>query len=48
MKNQFRKLPNLHFYLDDSLDQIERINKDLNAGENPLTNLKTLASMQKK
>ena len=48
MKNQLRKIPDLHFYLDDSLDHIERINKELNAGENPLTNLKTLASRQKK
>ena len=48
MKNQLRKIPDLHFYLDDSLDHIERINKELNAGENPLTNLNTLASRQKK
>ena len=48
MKNQLRKIPNLHFYLDDSLDHIERINKELNVGENPLTNLKALASRQKK
>ena len=48
MKNQLRKIPDLHFYLDDSLDHIERINKELNAGENPLTNLNTLTSRQKK
>ena len=48
MKNQLRKIPDLHFYLDDSLDYIEGINKELNDGENPLTNLNTLASRQKK
>ena len=48
MKNQLRKIPDLHFYHDDSLDYIEGINKELNDGENPLTNLKTLASRQKK
>ena len=48
MKNQLRKIPDLHFYLDDSLDYIEGINKELNDGENPLTSLNTLASRQKK
>ena len=48
IKNQLRKIPDLHFYLDDSLDHIELINKELNAGENPLINPKTLASRQKK
>ena len=48
MKNHMRKIPDLHFYLDDSLDYIENINKGLNHGENPLTNLKTLTSRQKK
>ena len=48
MKNQLRKIPDLHFYLDDSLDYIEGINKELSDGENPLTNLNTLASRQKK
>ena len=48
MKNQLRKIPDLHFYLDDSLDYIEGINKELNDGENPLNNLNTLASRQKK
>ena len=48
MKNHMRKIPDLHFYLDDSLDYIEEINKGLNHGENPLTNLNTLTSRQKK
>ena len=48
MKNQLRKIPDLHFYFDDSLDYIEGINNELNDGVNPLTNLNTLASRQKK
>ena len=48
MKNHMRKIPNLHFYLDDSLDYIEDINKGLNHGENPLINVNTLTSRQKK
>ena len=48
MKKQLRKIHDLHFYLDDSLDYIEEINKGLNHGENPLTNLNTLTSRQKK
>ena len=29
IKNQFRKMPELRFYLDDSLDYAERINEIL-------------------
>jgi len=29
MKNQLRRVPELHFYLDDSLDYIEGIDKEL-------------------
>ena len=36
MKNQLRRIPELKFYLDDSLDYIETIEKDLNDGENPI------------
>ena len=36
MKNQLRRIPELKFYLDDSLDYIETIEKDLNNGENPI------------
>ena len=37
MKNQLRRIPELHFYLDDSLDYIEQIDKELNSGANPFT-----------
>ena len=36
MKNQLRKIPELKFYLDDSLDYIETIEKDLSNGKNPI------------
>ena len=38
MKNQLRRIPELKFYLDDSLDYIETIEKDLSHGENPIKN----------
>ena len=48
MKNQLRRIPELHFYLDDSLDYIEAIEKELNKGENPIKNPDDLESRQKK
>ena len=36
MKNQLRRIPELKFYLDDSLDYIETIEEDLSNGENPI------------
>ena len=48
MKNQLRKVPKLHFYLDDSLDYIEVIDKELNEGINPLKYPGTLSTRQKK
>jgi len=48
MKNQLRRVPELHFYLDDSLDYIEGIDQELSKGINPLTNPETLAARQKK
>ncbi len=36
MKNQLRRIPELNFYLDDSLDYIEAIEKELSGGENPI------------
>ena len=46
MKNQLRRIPELHFYLDDSLDYIEAIEKELNKGENPIKNPTDLESRQ--
>lgn len=48
MKNQLRRIPELHFYLDDSLDYIEGIDQELNEGSNPLINPEFLDSRQKK
>lgn len=38
VKNQLRKAPNLHFYIDDSLDYIEKIDQALKGTENPIEN----------
>ena len=35
MKNQLFKIPKLSFYIDDSLDYIEKIEKELKSGSNP-------------
>jgi len=48
MKNQLRRFPELHFYLDDSLDYIEGINEELSTGTNPLINPESLDSRKKK
>jgi ribosome-binding factor A len=36
VKHQLRKMPDLEFYNDDTLDYIEKIDKELNSGENPI------------
>lgn len=36
LKNQLRRIPDLSFYLDDSLDYIEAIEKDLTHPDNPI------------
>lgn len=38
VKNQLRRVPELHYYHDDSLDYIEKIDETLKKGENPLDN----------
>ena len=38
VKNQLRKVPNLSFYIDDSLDYIEGIDNALKGTENPIEN----------
>ena len=35
MKKQLSKIPQLSFYIDDSLDYIENIEKELKGGSNP-------------
>jgi len=48
LKSQLRKVPELNFYLDESLDYIEKIDKELTNGEKPLKNLSSLEPRQKK
>ena len=37
-RHQFRRMPELVFYLDDSLDYIEKIEKSLEGGDDPIEN----------
>jgi len=48
VKNQLRKVPNLIFYVDDSLDYIEKIDNALKGDENPIENRELLARRKKK
>ena len=48
VKNQLRKVPNLIFYIDDSLDYIEKIDEALKGNENPIENRELLARRKKK
>jgi|TARA_A200000113_G_scaffold166409_1_gene151081 ribosome-binding factor A len=48
MRNQLRKMPELTFYLDDSLDYVEGIKNAINKPENPLKDAKLLSKRQKK
>ena len=48
LKSQLRKVPELNFYLDESLEYIEKIDKELTNGENPLKKLSSLEPRQKR
>ena len=48
LKNQLRKVPDLAFYLDDSLDYIEKIDQALEATNNPIKNPESFVSRKKK
>lgn len=48
VKHQLRKVPNLIFYIDDSLEYIEKIDKALEEKENPIENRELLAPRKKK
>ena len=49
VKNQLRRMPELSFYIDDSLDYIEDIDKALQGGkENPIKNPEILDKRQKR
>lgn len=47
VKNQLRKVPNLSFYIDDSLDYIENIDNALKGNENPIANPELLEKRKK-
>lgn len=44
---QLRKVPNLVFYIDDSLDRIEVLDKELKGANNPIENPELLARRKK-
>ena len=47
VKLQLRKVPNLAFYIDDSLDYIEKIDNALAGKENPIENRDLLEKRRK-
>ena len=47
VKLQLRKVPNLTFYIDDSLDYIEKIDNALNRKENPIEDRSLLEKRKK-
>jgi ribosome-binding factor A len=47
VKLQLRKVPNLSFYIDDSLDYIEKIDNALKGEENPIENRELLEKRKK-
>ncbi|WP_100804362.1 30S ribosome-binding factor RbfA [Ulvibacter sp. MAR_2010_11] len=46
-KHQLRKMPDLHFYNDDSLEYIENIEKAVKGQENPIQNPDILPKRKK-
>ena len=48
MKNQLRRMPEFSFYIDDSLDYVDAIEKALNQPDNPIEDAKGLPKRQKK
>lgn len=48
LKNQLRKVPELVFYLDDSLDYIENIDRALKGEDNPIIDRGSLEKRKKK
>ena len=47
-RHQLRKMPELHFFIDDSLDYIEHIDEALKGEENPIKNPEILSKKRKK
>lgn len=46
-RNQLRRVPHLNFYIDDSLDYIDGIEKSLKGDENPIENRDLLPKRKK-
>lgn len=46
-RNQLRRMPNLEFFIDDSLEYIERIDKSLKGEENPIKDADLLDKRKK-
>jgi len=46
-RNQLRRMPQLEFFIDDSLEYIDRIEKSLKGKENPLENPNLLDKRKK-
>lgn len=46
-RHQLRRIPELQFFIDDSLDYIENIDKSLKRGENPIENRDLLDKRKK-
>jgi len=46
-RHQLRRMPELNFYLDDSLEYIDQIEKSLEGGDNPIKNPDLLAKRKK-
>ena len=46
-KNQLRRMPNLEFFVDDSLEHIDKIEQSLKRTDNPITNPDSLEQRKK-
>lgn len=47
-RHQIRKMPQLKFFLDDSLDYLENLQRELEGANNPVTNPELLYKRKKK
>lgn len=47
-RNQLRRVPELEFYIDDSLEYIDRIDRSLKGEDNPIENPDLLEKRRKK
>lgn len=48
MKNQLRRMPEFSFFIDDSLDYVDAIEKALNQPHNPIEDASVINKRQKK